>query len=919
MKAFYSVGGNGPGLSRRACFALVKRLLTRNEGRSLATEDRLRVLRSITLHRGNGPELKGFCLVVKDKSCLDNATGPMWDSLLKELGAGSRATLPPQFDSDPFCGGDSLYRIASPAPGDGGEVRHVMLESRSGRFENLLEEVTNVDGARAAIVTMTSEAKGPMTCVMVEFSKEGVTGGALESLFPSAEVIRVSDDSRRLVFTHMGSSCRWMFEAENDVVLVPVLVRDRLEENRALVTFRGEDGSLEAVLFTWTRDDEAGLGSFVRLSLNTADRPLLPRSSAEALGDGPVDMPVWLAKDDRASAEGSRVYVISDQSPLFAKVMSRIVDAAELSGRGALSYARWADPDPGSGATIYAFLCEYVPELESYRDVRSYRILDSQLDPYRLAVRTGYRFVPEMPDDEGWSLAIRSSLFDAVGASGAAWALVDPCAQNDEGLAGVSAVIVPEFKIFEGYRKHLGVFGPVVRAELIAEEKDRHREFAARAEQAWHQAAEVEKANHDAYAQALFERIAKDAENLDASLGAMREEVQATKDMAAPLHAEAKQAREGVAQTTEAFKEAVRGAAAESANWVRLQRQLQENVTLLESYVRMLDDSVRSHAQAELGRIKAQDLALTRRLAELKRAEEEVVQAHAGSALLVARLEAENARVESEIERLGASVALDAARVAEFDGLTAKMRSLADLEHAKELQSLNLRLAYAQCDVREAEVRDELLRLEKSKADLADKLKDVASQSSEITRRREALRQAGADVLKAESERENNIRALRQEEKNLADMIKDGDARLAARELLEKARSVREQIADVEVAKRLLSDGDSEIARLQARLDDLLQGASSDELQAQVKGSEDARAVLERAIAALEEALAADDTLRRNPMAAGKVGSWDVFRSEAARRLRSARSTYLRSRNPLDPPLPDEVNAAIESLKQLLP
>ena len=917
MKAFYSVGGNGLGLSQRACFALVKRLLTRNEGRSLATEDRLRVLRSITLHRGKGPEVRGFCLVVNDKSCLENATGPMWDSLLKELGADSRATMPSQFDSEPFCGGDSLYRIASPAPGDGGEVRHVMLESRSGRFENLLEEVTNVDGARAAIVTMTSEAKGPMTCIMVEFSKEGVTAGALESLFPSAEVIRVSDDSRRLVFTHLGSSCRWMFEAENDVVLVPVLVRDQLEENRALVTFRGDDGALEAVLFNWTRSDESGLGSFVKLSLNTPDRPLFPRSSSEALGDSPVDMPVWLAKDDRALAESSRVYVISDHTPLFAKVLSRIVDAAELSGQGALSYARWADP--ASGATFYAFRCEYVPELESYRDVRSYRILDSQLDPCGLAVRTGYRFVPEMPDDDGWTLAIKSSLFDSVGAKGDAWALVDPCVQNDEGLAGVSAVIVPEFKPFEGYRKHLGVFGPVVRAELIAEEKERHREFSARAEKAWHHAAEVEKANRNAYAQALFDQTAQDAERLDATLGAMREEVQSTKDMAAPLHEEAKQAREGLAQTTESFKKAVSGAAVKSANWVRLQKQLQENVTLLESYVRMLDDSVSSHAQAELGRIKAQDLALTQRLAELKRAEDEVVQAHAGSALLVARLEAETTRVESEIERLGASVALDAARVAEFDGLTAKMRSLADLEHAKELQSLKLRLAYAQCDVREAEVRDELLNLEKSKTGLADKLKDIANQNSEITRRREAIRLAGVDVRKAESERENNIRALRQEEKNLADMIKDGDARLAARELLEKAKSVREEIAEVEVARRLLSDDGAEIARLQARLDDLLQGASSDGLQVEAAGSQDALVVLKEAIAALEKALAADDMLRRNPIAAGMVGSWGRFRSEAARRLKSARSTYLRSRNPLDPPLPDEINAAIESLKQLLP
>jgi chromosome segregation ATPase len=308
---------------------------------------------------------------------------------------------------------------------------------------------------------------------------------------------------------------------------------------------------------------------------------------------------------------------------------------------------------------------------------------------------------------------------------------------------------------------------------------------------------------------------------------------------------------------------------------------------------------------------------LSRRLNELKQAEAEVVLAHEHSASLVARLEGETGRIEAEIERLGASVARDAGRVAEFDGLTAKMRSLAELEHAKELQLMKLRLACAQCDVREAEVRDELQNLEKSKAGLADKLKDVADQTSEVARRREAIRSAGIDVRKAEAERENNIRALRQEEKTLADMIKAGDPRVAARELLDKARSIREQIAEVEEGRRLLADGDAEIAKHQARLDGLLQGASFDGLQAQVKGSHDALMVLERSIAALEEALAAEEILRRNPIAADKLRSWDRFRAEATRRLRFARSTYLRSRNPLDPPLLDEINAAIDSLRQL--
>jgi hypothetical protein len=916
MKAFYSIADKGPGLSQKACFALVKRLLARNEGRSLAVEDRMRVLRGIQMHRGRGPHAKTYCLVVTDRACLDNATGPMWDNLLKELGAASKETIPLGFEDEPFCGGDSLHRLASPAPGAGGEVRHLMLESRRGRFEALLEEVTHVDGARAAIVTMDSAAKGPMTCVMLEFGKDGVPGGALESLFPSAEVIRVSDDPRRLVFTHLGSSCRWMFDAENDVVLVPVLAREHPDENKALVTFRGDDGSLEAVLCGWNRDDESGLGSFIKLSLNTPDKPLLPEASSGVLADGAVDMPVWLAREDRPPAEDRRIYVISDTAPLFFKALSRIVDAAELSGQGNLSFARWTEP--ATGACSYAFRSEFIGELESFRDVRAYRILEAQLDGCGLAVRQGYRFVPEMPDDEGWGSAVKSALFDASGMVGAGWALVDPCAQGDDGLSGVSAVIIPEFKSFEGYRKHVAVFGPVVRAELVADEKSRHLEFSAQAEAAWNQAAEAEKATHDANAQRLFEELADGARRLDQSLRAMDDEVRSTTDMAATLHAEAKQSRDDLAETAVAFTEAMRGAAVRSANWSRLQKSLQEHVRLLESYARMLDGAVRSNAQAELARGKAQEEVLLRRLQELGQSEAEVAAAHVKSAELVSRLEGEAARVEAEIERLGDTVSQDAERVAYFDSLTAKMAALADLRHAKETQSLNVRHAYAQCEIREQEVRDELLSLEKSLVGLAEKKRLVAEQSAEITRRREAIRTSGVDVRNAESERDNLTRALGREEKALADMIKGGDPRQLARGLLDKAKAVRADIDEVNEARLLLTDGDAEIGKLEAELDGLLKGDSVDGLRANVKGTEAAVLILERAIHSLEEALAGEDIMRANPIAADKLRSWDQFRSEASRRLAAARVTYLRCRNPMESPLVAEINAAIDALNQLL-
>lgn len=918
MKAFYCEGRDrGAGLSDKLCFTMVKRLLAHNERRSRGAEDSMRVLASVSIHRLRAKDATGYCLVVNDNAVLDNATGPEWDSLLMQCGAVSRSSIPTAFQSEPFCTGNDLYRMVSPAAGDGDEVHHVMLEAREGRFDALIDEAMQVEDARAAVVTLDCGTRGWMTCVLVEFGKGGYPGGSLESLFPSAEIVRISDNSQRLVFTHLGTTCRWMFSPGNEVVLMPVLSRENSGQSKALVTFRGEDDTLEPVLCSWNREDESGLGSFVKLSVSTSAEPLMRKGVAELLADGPTAMPVMLTRDVRQHQDDRRLYVISDNSPAFPKFLARVIDAAELSGQGALSFARWQDLS--EGGISYAFQSSAIRDFESYRDVRTYRIVPTQMGMRGLAVREGFRFLPEMPDDEGWISALSSALFDSVQAGDSAWAVVDPTGVSDAGFSEISAFVIPSFTPFEGYRKHLDVFGPVLRTVLIADEKAKHRALSIQAESAWNQAADVERVNSENGAKTLFANLAEDAGKLDAALLAMRDDVRSTSEMAEPLHAEAKLARKDLQEMASGFMTAIRSAADRSANWAMLQKQFNEHARLLESAVRMLDDGVRVIATTELERIRTQNVEINERLDALRKAEAQVVEAHERSGQLVAKLELETSKVTAEIDSREKAIMEDGAQIAEFDALVSRVRSLAAIEHARGLEFMKVRHAEIQCSIREQEARDEIMKIDALSTSLAERLKVVGKEAADVVRRRESVKSEAAQVRGAEANRDNLRRTLENEEKALADMIRGGDPRVAAQHLIDKAKSLRAEIEEVEEGKRLLTDGEVILSELESKLSSLLEGISMVTLRADVAGTQKDIESLEKAIRSLEDVLAADAQLKGSHTPDGRVEAWTAFRREAEQRLKQARNAYLRSRNPVNPALVEEINASVEALRQLLP
>jgi hypothetical protein len=829
----------------------------------------------------------------------------------------SRERIPTAFESKPFCTGAELYRLVSPVPSDGGEVYHAMLEAREGRFESLIHEVMQLEDARAAVVTMTcGQDRGTMTCVLVEFGEGGYLGGSMESLFPSAEVVRISDNSQRLVFSHLGTTCRWMFSPGNEVVLMPILSREDSGQSKALVTFRGKDDALEPVLCSWRREDESGLGSFVKMSLNTAAQPLLPRPVAALLTEVSVDVPVVLTRDVREIHDDRRMYVVNESASAFSKVLLRIVDAAELAGSGAVSFTRWVDPL--SGGAVYAFLSHVILEFEAYRDVRAYRIIDVQMGSLGLAVRVGFRFMPEMPADEAWVSAVSASLFGAEEARASGWAIVDPVGMTDEGLAAIEGLAIPEFTPFEGYRKHINVFGPVLKADLIADEQAKHAALAARAESAWNQATAAERLQAETRAREFFDALEREARQLDQTLMAMRQEVRTTMEMAAPLHEQAKGSRNDLQSLAADFTEGMRAAAAKSSNWAELQKRLHGHVLLLESAVRMLDDSVRKHAGAELNRIQVQNGGIASRLAALQQTEAEVLDAHARSSQLVARLQAESSRVAAEIERSEAAIFENGDRVGEFDALIQRMRSLAAVEHAKALETMQVRHSEAQCSIREQEAREKMNKLAQSSVNLQARLKRLAVEASDIEARRAAIRNEVQQVRSAASNRDRLQLDWQREQKALDEMIKGGDPRVTAHQLVAKAKAIRTEIEAVEESRKLLADGDAEIAKLEVELKARLEGSSLHALRAEVLGTQKDIEALEKAIASLEDAMAAAAQLQASIPDGERAQFWRDFRAEAEAKLKQARVSYLRSRNPRSGPFVEEINAAIEALRQLL-
>ena len=154
---------------------------------------------------------------------------------------------------------------------------------------------------------------------------------------------------------------------------------------------------------------------------------------------------------------------------------------------------------------------------------------------------------------------------------------------------------------------------------------------------------------------------------------------------------------------------------------------------------------------------------------------------------------------------------------------------------------------------------------------------------------------------------------------SLADLIKGGDPRVAAQHLIDKAKSLRAEIEEVEEGKRLLTDGEAILSELESNLLALLQGISMVTLRADVAGTQKDIESLEKAIRSLEDVLAADTQIKSSHAPDGRAESWAAFRREAECRLKQARNSYLRSRNPMNSPLVDEINASIDALRQLLP
>lgn len=884
MRTFFRLKDGRPcGLTREITFLLVEELRVRH---ARAARGGVQAELPLRVHLLGGGSRNSFALDIDDGEAFDGVGGAEWAEFLSRLGVSVADDMPRHLAAESTFGSGELHRLASPETAAGNSARHVLLESTPDRFPQLLQEVAAHPTARASVVKLSCREHGLMVAVLAEFP-EGASAGTLPQLFPSAHVVRVSEDGTRSAFSHVGSSCLWM--VRHGVLLQSIHRGLADDEARAFITFGSDDGSLVIDICSWRREDELPVANFVKLVASAQKAPLLAGMAEGAVGE----LDIVLQREAAEGRQGSRVYVVDSSHPLSRRSLALLADAAELGLGGELEFACWRTAT--SHAPVYAFLSrEPVGQLEQTHGVHVYALLDAPLRSARVAVRSGWRFLPYMPQEDAWQSAIGDALLGEGAPADGALLLVDPAARGDE--VPFEARLIGGFGPFSSFRAHASVLGQAVHVQMLdvsPSDGARLPELSKDAEVSWTAAADEERRLVDLQTSALFEELRQVASEREKFMDDLRSEIDALTVAAQKFDGIPAEIETGVRHFARSLGSVVSAAGMESKKWQVLLRELESWRLRVEGHAAILEKTAELAMRDESERLGALQLSLGERRRSLEADEARMAADHAAALAISEGLDDSLASAEKEALAAQSRLAEVDRGVFDLEVLAERAALLQSVVHAHETARHEIRQKAAELSMRTEHVRSQMSLVSQESRRISDEMRKVELQAEQAAASQLDLRRQEELVRLKRSELVDARRQVDELGAQLRRAIGNADPRVEHAELTSRADALRGQIREIEKSKADIVRVGEELQSLAVRLEEVSAGHDHVRVGERIReGSATHRDLLD-AIRALERSLSVTSALRAHSLPERTHAALLKMVGKAVESLSEARKVYL--------------------------
>jgi hypothetical protein len=885
MKTFFCLKKLQPkGMTRELAFLLLEELRIRHS--RVALRGVAQVELPVHVHLLRDTRGNGYVVDVDHSDAFDGLEESEWAEFLERIGVASAEEIPQQLKIESTFRSTELFRLASPESGTVSSVRHVLLESVSGRFQQLLQEVAAHPSVRASVVKLTRQNHGILVAILAEFP-EGISAASLPLIFPSAQVIRVSEDGTRSAFSHIGSSCLWM--VRHDLLLQSIRLGVPDGEAKAFLTFGSDDGSLVIDICSWRQDEELPVANFVKMVAKASKAPMLTALT----GDVSSDLDIVLQRDGQTEHQGSHVYVVNSEHALCRRALALLADAAELGLGGELEFACWRSDS--NSALVYAFLSsEVVPDLDHVPGIDVYALLDVPLRSARLAVRSGWRFLPYMPQDDVWLTAVSGALLGEVDPTEGALVLVDPATNGNEVSFG--GRLIKGFKAFTSFSAHAAVLGQAVHVQLLEvppSDGAKLPELQLEAESAWIAAADVERSLIEIRTSQLFEQMRQEAVDREEFMNKLRSDVEllaATADKFRGLPAELDA---GIRNFVAALMAPVSKAGMEAKKWEYLLRDLESWRIRIEGHASILDKTADLAMRDESGHLAALQFSLLERKRTLEEDERRMAADHDTALALGKQLDVSFASAQAAALSGQAKLAGVDRQTFELDVLIEQISQTEAARQAHGRAKQNLQQRAAELKMKSEYVSSQSALVLQESLRVADELHKVESQREQATVTQKDLRQQEELVKRRRSELVDARRQVDELGVQLKRAIGTADPRVEHSRLTSEVDAIRTQINDIERSKAAIVQSMQSLESMGSRLEEVSRDFDPVLAKERLKAASATERELLDAISSLERILTVTFLLKEDAIPERTYAALRKMMEKAIASLSDARAIFV--------------------------